>query len=243
MKVALKLLFGLGVVGLAAALWLWLRGDPFNAALRTRALATRGLAEHLAAKYPGERVLVISNPFAQREGFPPEVRAQEEAGLRGLREGFGTKVTLQAVALPELKPEAEANPRAVVIDAATTTPLSYLVAEDAFDKLAKAHPDCEILVSLIGLPAQLDRVELWRQPGRIKLALLLPDLRIVGDKAAVLNAVKSGKLAAFVLSKPGAPAEQERHGGDPAAEFERRFVLVTPENVERVFQAYPRLFE
>ncbi len=225
-----------------AVFWAVRRDNPRVKALWAREVATRGLAEYLAKSRVGNRVLVLANPFTHKKGMARDVVASEEAGLRGLRKGFGPNLTLEAVAFPELKTDAEKNPRAVFIDAETTTPLSYLVAEDAFDKLARQHPDCDLFVSLIGLPADLERVQCWQTNGPPKFALLLPDLRIIGDTAAVKYAVKSGKLAAFVLSKPGAPDSRSPVGRDLAAEFEKRFLLVTAENIDQVTQAYTNLF-
>ncbi len=235
LMLALALLAGLGF-------WLFWRHAPKANALRAREVAMRMLAQSLASAQAGRRVLVLSNPFTQRKGTPGDIVATEEAGVRGLRAGLGPNIALEAVAFPELKAEAQQNPRAVFIDPETTTPLSYLVAEDAFDKLAGEHPDCDIIVSLIGLPADLGRVQCWQTNGPPKFALLLPDLRIIGDREAVMRAVKSGKLAAFVLNKPGAPDSNALVGGDFAKEFEKRFVLVTAENIDRVTQTYTNLF-
>ena len=222
--------------------WFYSRRSPQQNALLTRELATLGLAEHLSRNFPGQRALVVSNPFTQRKGLAKEVYTYEQAGIRGLQKGFAGKVTVEAVAFPELKSEAQKDPRSVFIDPATTTPLSYLVAEGAFDALSKQHPNCDLIVSLVGLPVDLSLVEIWQKNGAPKFALLLPDLRVLGDAAAVMAAVKSGKLAAFVLNKPSAPPEQTAHGKDRAQEFNRRFILVTPQNIEQVAQDYPQLF-
>jgi hypothetical protein len=230
------------LVAVAYGLWFALKPDPEGNALRTREFATRGLAEHLARTQPGKRALVISNPFTQRKGTARGILQMEEAGIRGLRKGFAGKVTMGEVVFPELKPGALENPRAQITDADTTTPLSYLVATDGFDKLARQHADCEILVSLIGLPAELNECEAWKSPGAPRFALLLPDLRVLGDTAAVQAAVKSGKLAAFVVRKPGAPDDGAPPGRDFKSEFEKRFVLVTAENVDQVLQTHPGLF-
>lgn len=227
-------------VGLGVA-WRWPRG-PLREALHVRQLATRGLAEHLAQTISGRRALVIANPYTQQSGLPRAMREMEAAGLRGLKQGFGSKVNLAAVGFPELKPEAKDNPRAVFIDPESTTPLSFLVAEDAFDKLARQHPDCDLLVSLIGLPANLARVQCWQAAAGPKFALLLPDLRVIGNNAAIRQTMRSGKLAAFVLARPGAPETQPAAGGDFATEFAKRFVLVTTENVEQAMGAFPQLF-
>ena len=220
----------------------FLHPQPRQNALHARALATRALAEHLAATQPGRRVVVMSNPFTRRPGTDRAIIETEEAGLRGLREGFGDKLKMGAVVFPELRPEARDNPRAVPIDAETTTPLSYLVAPDAFDVIVRQNPGCDIVVSLIGLPVELDRCEAWQGTGAPAFALLLPDLRMVGGAAAVEAAVKSGKLLAFVARKPGGPGDDVPPGKDPKAEFERRFLLVTQENIDRIVQAYPGLF-
>ncbi len=219
-----------------------LRSHPRQHALHAREMAARGLAEYLARSQSGQRALVMSNPFIHRAGTDRQIIETEEAGVRGLRAGFGNQVTLGAIVLAELKPGALEDPRSVTIDPETTTPLSYLVAPDAFDQAARAHPDCGLIVSLIGLPAELGRCEAWRAPGAPSFALLLPDLRMVGDTAAVAQAMKSGKLLAFVLHKPGGPGDDTPAGSDFEAEFAKRFVLVTRENVEQVIREHPGLF-
>ena len=235
-------LFFLLLVAAAYGLWYFLKTDPQGNALQAREVATRGLAEYLARTQPGKRALVISNPFTQRPGTAKGIVQMEEAGIHGLREGFANKVTISAVVFPELKPGALENPRAQLTDAETTTPLSYLVATDGFDKLARQHADSEILVSLIGLPAELGECESWKSAGPPRFALLLPDFRVLGDPAAVQAAVKSGKLAAFVTRKPGGLDDSATPSRDFKAEFEKRVLLVTAENLEQVQQAYPGLF-
>jgi hypothetical protein len=145
---------------------------------------------------------------------------------------------LKTVAFPELKAEAQNDPRGVFIDAETTTPLSYLVAPGAFDKLLAQHPECNLIVSLIGLPADLAQTKCWRDE-RTKFALLLPDLRFAGNAAAVKRAVQSGKLVVFVLNRPGG---QPSPRDTIEEQFEKQFILVTVENVERVIEEYPQLF-
>lgn len=231
----------LAAAGFAA--WYLLKPNPHGNALVTREVATRGLAEYLARTHSGKRALIVSNPFTQRKETTKTIVEMEQAGVRGLRQGFGTSVAVAAVAFPELQPEANDNPRALLTDVETTTPLSYLVAPEAFDNLAKQHPDCELIVSLIGLPAELSRCESWRTAGPPRFALLLPDLRIIGDAQAVKNAVQSGKLAAFVLARPGAPDDSAAPVDDFRAEFERRFLLVTSENLDEIVRRYPGLFQ
>lgn len=241
MKRHLPALFFLLLVSAGFGTWFFSKPDPHGSAMHVRAIATRGLAEQLAQAYSGKQALIISNPFTQQTRTARHIMEAEEAGVRGLRDGFGGKVSIAAVVFPELKPEAWENPRALLGETDTSTPLSYLVTNDAFDQLARQH-NCELIVSLIGLPLELNRCESWNAPAGPKFALLLPDLRIIGDTAAVEAALRSGKLAAFVLRKPGAPGDDSPPGKDFRTEFERRFVLVTPGNFEEVRRDHPALF-
>ena len=230
----------LAIVGAAA--WFFNQADPQGTALMTRELAARGLAEELVRVQPGSKILVLSNPFTQRAGIAKAIADMEQAGLAGLRVGLGTKATIGAVAFPELRPEARENPAALLSDVATTTPLSFLVAPDAFDKLIKQHNDCPVVVSLIGLPVELKECQAWNVAASTKFALLLPDFREIADAPTIIKAVKSGKLVAFVLPKPGAPGRDAAVGKDWKAEFARRFVLVTAANVEQIVATSPELF-
>jgi len=214
--------FVVAVAVAAFAIWYFTRDKEQAAAYRARQAATRTLAEYLAKKLPDARVLVLSNPFTQ-SGSPPDVVKMEQAGTSGLREGFGSKAKVN-IAYPELKPGALKDPRSYLTDPETPTPLSYLVAEDAFDKLAHGY---DVIVSLIGLPVALDKVQCWQNSGKPSFGLLLPDLRIIGGGADVRKALSSGKLAAFIIAQPGGTKEQ--------------CVLVTAENVDQVLQQYPKL--
>ena len=221
-----------------AGFWYFLRDKPRDYALAARELAMRRLGEQLTQKFPGQRALLISNPFTQNANIASDIVATEKAGIDGFKKGMGDKLVLEAVAFPELKPEARTNPRAVFIDGETTTPLSFLVSADAFDKLTGQHPQAGLFVSLIGLPANVKELRCW-QDEKTKFALLLPDLRFVGNAAAVKQSLQKGKIAAMVLQKPGAPS---LHRGVSQTDFDRLFILVTAENVERAILDYPQLF-
>ena len=227
------------ILGLSASYWFFWRKDPVRQAQRDREWATQKLAEYLVQAKTGRRALVISNPFAPIQNG--KMREQEEAGIRGLRQGFGDKITLEAVVYPELLPQARQDPRSIVTLPGTPTPLSFMVTEDAFDKLIQQHPSCDLVVSLVGLPANLDKTAAWQQPPPPRFALFLPDLRLIGDARAVKEVVLKGKLAAFVCQKPERLAVNTAE--EPASPFERQFLLVTSESIDGILDAYPRLLE
>lgn len=221
------------------ALWLFPLNNAANNALTARTVAAKGLAEELARHFPGKHAIVVANPFAQKKGVPAEAYAYQQAGLKGLRQGFGTKIELEAVLYPELRKEAQINPRAVQADPESTTPLSYLVSGNAFDALTHSHPNCDLLISLIGLPLNVIHSEVWKSPV-LKLALLLPDWRILGDRESVRLAFNSGKIVAAILNKPGAPSESVPLQKGNA--FDERYLLVTPARVDELMAKYPQAF-
>lgn len=243
MRGSIKLIsfFLFGILVVALVLWFSPRNGTRRNALGDRSLATKVLAEHLARHYPGKRALVIANPFTLKKGSPREIHDYQKASLKGLREGFGKTIQLEAVVYPELRKEAQSDPSSVYVDPRTTTPLSYLVAEEAFDALARRYPNCDILVSLIGLPAQVDRTEIWRDP-RLKLVLLFPDWRMVGDLEEVRRTIKSGKIAAAIMKKPGSPSEGAPMEEEVEMAFAKRFLLATSETVDDLMGKYPQLF-
>jgi len=221
--------------GLGLGIWFFLRADPFGDAMHEREIATRRLAEYLVKSRAGQRVLIISNPFAPTQGG--RILAQEAAGIRGLRKGFADKIAIEAVAYPNLRPEARTNPRSIETLPGTSTPLSFLMADDCFDQLVTQYPACDLIVSLVGLPANLDQVAVWKRPAPPRFALLLPDLRVIGDAPAVKDALKSGKLAGFIAQKPIRSTSTVAH----ESAFDRQFLLINNENVEQMLADYPAL--
>ncbi|MSU61423.1 MAG: hypothetical protein EXS31_03345 [Pedosphaera sp.] len=225
----------------AIALWLFFNHGSQDESVAVRSVAVRELAEYLARTFPADRVLVLANPFINDPRQPKSIRVMEDAALRALKKALGDSKVVTA--FPQLRPGAQENPQAFIVESETTTPLSFLIAPDAIDTLVKQHPDCKIIVSLIGLPVELNRVSAWSEPTGPKFALLLPDLRMIGNSAAIGAAMKSGKLVAFVLNKPGAKMDEQMSGVEAHVVFERSFLLVTPDNIEAFIQLDPRPFE
>ena len=209
-------------------------------ALSDREIATQVMAEHLKNTLQPKSVAVISNPFSQTPGRPAQVYEFEKVGIAGLERGFGKEIPLKIV-FPKLAPEVLANPASVVVDPKTTTPLSFLVSAEAFEQAIKEVPDCDLVISLIGLPVKLSQVEAWTKSGPPRFALLLPDCRMIGDLGAVRAAFASKKLAAAVLQKPGV-AGGPVVSSDSRSQFDARFLLVTPENANETIAKAPQLF-
>jgi len=202
-----------------------------------RNAVTRELANYLVTSEAGTSVLIIGNPFTQFPDQPEAISNYEKAGISGLKKGFGRSIKIEAVVYPELKPEARTNPWAIKRDNRTTTPLSYLIATTAFDDLAIAHPNCDLIVSLIGLPADIQDVNFLRHENGPKLALLLPDLWMIGDTEAIRTAFTAGHIAAAVVKRPHANVSD-----DGQKNFDQVYILLTGENIDEFIEEYPSLF-
>ncbi len=198
-------------------------------ALSEREVAMRVLGEYLKKNFHPAKVLVISNPFTRISGRPPEVYSFQRASEKGLRKALGGDTEARIV-FPKLLPEATLDPRSIRIDPKSKTPLVFMIAQDAFEELIKTNGDCEVVVSIIGLPLNSGLRDFWK-PGGPKFALLLPDLRALGDLETIRRSFISGKIAAAVIARPAAKSD-EKVGSDYKVEFEKRFLLVTAENVD-----------
>jgi hypothetical protein len=194
-----------------------------RAPLSHREIAAQVLAEHLRKTASPKSVVVISNPFAQQAGRGADAYTFQKASEDGLRSGFGSEVELK-IAFPNLKGAAGS----VHSDPNITTPMSYLVTDDAFDELVRANPKGDIFISLIGLPMNTLSMLANQKP----YAFVLPDFKLLGDPNSVRHVFKSGKILAAVIPKPGAPPA-DKAASDYKAEFEKRFILVTPQNVDQ----------
>jgi hypothetical protein len=212
------------VVGVAAlAFFSWPSGAKGDA-LAAREAAMAMLGARIAKVRPGCPVLVLANPFAKDAGYLSEKNQFERAGLHGLRHGLGRRGTVTVVS-PEIRPEYFADPASVIIPPDSTTPLSFLMRPASVSQLADAHPECPVIVSLIGLPFGVERLPLWSEEDPRNFALLLPDLRVLGPPAVAAEAFERGKILAAVVT--------EGRSGQP--------LVVTGENAREVLQSHPKL--
>lgn len=174
---------------------------PKSAALSGREHLMEVLGAEIARLRPGAKVLVLSNPFAEKAGAFNEKSQFERAGIRGLQKGLGKKTEVTVV-FPEIRPDHLTHPESVVIPPDSRTPLSFLIQPGAIDRLAEAHPDCNVIVSLIGLPVGVSELKIWSEKDSRAFALLMPDLRVIGPPNEILAAFQRGKLLAAVFENP-----------------------------------------
>jgi hypothetical protein len=184
-----------------AIVFLFRSSSPKSAALSAREHLLQTLGAEIAKLRPQARVLLLSNPFAEKAGAFNEKTQFERAGIRGLRKGLG-KGSSVTVVFPEIRPEYLTNPESISIPSDSRTPLSFVIQPASIDRLADAHPECNVIVSLIGLPVGVQELNIWSEKDPRAFALLMPDLRVVGPPNETLAAFQRGKLLAAVFEDP-----------------------------------------
>jgi hypothetical protein len=183
------------------------------------------LGERIAKLRPKCKVLVLSNPFAKDAGRFDEKSQFERAGIEGLRDGLGRDSEVTVV-FPEIRPEYFSHRELIVVPPDSRTPLSFVIRPEAVDELADAHPECNVIVSLIGLPAGVERLKVWNEKDPRTFALLLPDLRLLGSPEQIAAAFSGGKILAAVF--------QNSKTGEP--------LIVTRENAAEILKNDPKIF-
>jgi hypothetical protein len=222
-----KILISSAVALAAAALVIFVprTSGPKTAALAARERAMELLGQRITELRPGRNILVLSNPFTRKSGYLSERNQYERAGVSGLRKGVAGRATITVV-FPEIRQEYFDNPQSIPLPPDTRTPLSFLMDPASVERLAEAHPECGVIVSLIGLPARVDTLTLWNEKDPRSFALLLPDLRLLGAPAVAVGSFQCGKLLAAVI--------EDIHSGAPR--------VATRENVVELLEQQPRAF-
>lgn len=218
-------LAGGSAVLVLATLTLLTRGSKAkSAALSARGRAMEELGACIARHSPPSKgVLVLCNPFSKGAGYLDPMRQYERAALSGLRKGLGRDHPIIAV-FPEIRGEYFTNRQALFFPPECRTPLSFAIQPASVDQLAQAHPECRVIVSLVGLPYGVEELRIWSDKDPRCFALLLADLRVIGPPAKAMEAFEVGKLLAAV---------DHGDGSEPP-------LIITRDNVEAVLKSQPK---
>ncbi len=169
---------------------------PRNEALAKREHIMESLGISIAKLRPQCKVLVLSNPFTKTTGYLNEISQFERAGLHGLRKGLGSLPV--TVVFPEIRPQFFTDRQSIILPPNCRTPLSFVIEPGSLDSLADAHPECNVIVSLIGLPVGTDQLKIWGEKDPRSFAMLMPDLSVLEPPAKAVEDFQRGKLLAAV---------------------------------------------
>ncbi len=114
----------------------------------------------------------------------------------------------------------------------------WLVASE-FDRAIKSHPEAELVISLVGLPIDVENIGFWYQEN-------CPQLILFGGNLKYMDiALKHKIVIAAIAFVPGASFANSRKPTDQNAEetFYEHFLLINRSNIDETKQVFPALFK
>lgn len=236
------------VVALVAALWSSVRtmAGPSNAGVVDREIAFQKLGGkklglYLAEKHSGGKVLILSEPkLGSQVGKVNPL-------IEGLKEGMGSKLTVAAEASPEVPADkAKAFAKEMPMEGAPggagapgemMPPLEYWYTAKIFDALlGKYEGQFDLLVTTIGLPQDARSSAILKGKSCPKIAVLN------GSIYDLKGAFKPTMIVAAITYNPKAVYDDKPVPKDIDEAFNKRFLLVTPENLQQIGSTHSDIF-
>lgn len=200
--------------------------------------STEILGRYLAEKYPNSKaLLIVDKAFEENE--------RQKVMIESLKKGLDNKITIVTMASPcegvtEEYPvdEMDTSPPEGEEPGAMTPPLMELVTAADFDAIIKKNSGCDMIISLVGLPMDVQNMVIWQMPDETRPKVALVSSDIFNLKSAIL----SKAIVAVVAYSPQAVFDESKVPSDPQKAFDRRYLLITPENVEEIEAKHSGIF-
>jgi len=236
------------VVALVTALWSSVRtlGGPSNKGVVDRELTFQRLGGkklglYLAEKHAGAKVLILTEP---RLGSQPD---KPNPLVEGLKEGLGTSLTVAAEVSPEVPADKakafakempmEGMPGGAGGQGEMMPPLEYWYTAKIFDGLlGKYDGQFDLLVTTIGLPQDAPKSSILKGKSCPKIAVLN------GSIYDLKGAFKPNMIVAAITYNPKAVYDDKPVPRDLDEAFGKRFLLVTPDNLQQTSTTHPDIF-
>lgn len=204
------------------------------------AIAVERLAMHLAQHHAGAQAIIIL-PFEWRTS-----EAHRQAMSAALKRGLSDQIQVLATIDPPLpqavKKAYESRYNSADMEQVEIPDFASWFTASYFDglveaELSKAATDkATIIVSLAGLPEDSTRLRILRGSVRPKLAA------VFGPVYALKNLIARGDIIAATDHHPAPNHEAQPPEEEIATAFDRRYLLITPENLAEMQQKH-QLFQ
>lgn len=187
------------------------------------------LGKQLAEKVPGAKTLLIVEKIRDNDTRTPAL-------IQAFKDGAAGKLTIAASETPTVTWPDGKQPKPEEID---MMPMNEMLKAKDYNDVINKHPDCNLVVSFIGLPMDVEQLNIWDMAPDKRPKLGLINCAYHNLK----NAIKSDVVAAVVGINPTAKFDEQPAPKDPKAAFERRYIMITPENVVQMADTYKNMFE
>jgi hypothetical protein len=184
----------------------------------------RHVGEYMAENHSGETILLISMPPEQ------DYTERRKVMMDGLTQGLNGKLTIGAEYQPTNPDPTDTSGKNY----------NYFFTAEAMDAAMEKEKESTVVLSLIGLPADFDKMSFWSQDEgeRQKMVLVHPNVHPLG------RAIESGFVTAIVTHKPNITYSRDaKVPGHHKEAFDQRFILVDGKNFAETSAKYPKLFK
>ncbi len=203
--------------------------DYSNTEAQYQYVGYKFLGQEIAKRNPGAKILIIKPPSVVSEKAQL-VRDKQELGLK---DGLAGKATI----LAEVELASGMDPQSP--EAMGYVPGGGLTAEK-FDEYIEDHMDCTVVLSMVGMPPDLQEMELWK---KIEDKEDVPKLALVGANVYPLKPLFQADVISVALhNKPARFDPNADVPEDEQAAFDTRFILITKDSVDELSKTYPNLF-
>ncbi len=107
-----------------------------------------------------------------------------------------------------------------------------------FDQLLEQYPQCQVIISFVGLPPDFKTMKFWELSDEKRPALVICD----GFLAELQKAIRRGYIDLMLSSNFKRFDYKKPIPEDDNEAFNQRFILISPENIDELRQKYPHLF-
>ncbi len=190
----------------------------------------RSLGAYLASSYPDSKVLIIRRN-------PGSLESVRMDAFKDAAKGALTVAAVQTLSGNDQTEEQAAYPMEMM-----------MFRQKQFLDILEKHPETDIVVSYAGLPDNLQSLaesdkDLWTlaEQGKVNL----PKLVLVGGglRGKVPEKIKQKQVIAMITRNPDfRPETLKKPEGSRKEIFQRRFVLITPDNISKTAKEHPELF-
>lgn len=201
-----------------------------NREIEYQKIQTRVLGKYLAEKYSGKKAILLKDPQAPAD----------TPYIVGLKEGLGNAVEIIEELSPvppksAMAPGADGGPEQIM------EPMEVWFSKQSFDKLLKDKMGkADILITTVGLPGGVGS----NGKGFVGTSVLKnKKVAFAGGSVYEHGAgLKAGDIIAAVTYKPNAEYDEKPVPKDEKVAFDKRYILITPENFNEVVGTYKEIF-
>lgn len=197
------------------------------------------LGKYLSEKFSGARAVLIIEDKVDNRIHNEQVSS--------LILGLDNQVTIvsKAIPYPAIKAGTEdekPEPSPANIPDGLKPSIRTTMKACDFDAIFEKYPDCNLFISLIGLPVDMQEMVIWtatEEDAKKRPHLALLNASIYPLKNALLQDI----VAAAVVFSPVAVLDEKTPPSETKMAFDKRYILITPDNVQKIAEQFPNMFQ